>query len=213
MSIAYDNDSHSGFLNTTSNDLIHITAGANRGLAVSIYSSIDSVTGVTYNGVSMAFVRKVVMLGGAAGQFIHLYYLINPASGSNTVTVTSSSNLGGYVSAVSYTGTKQTGQPDASNTGGSASTASLTTSLTTVADNCWLTGYSYHNATISAGAGTILRGGSLGVLQTIDSNGPKTPAGSYSLVTTVGAADFAGHVMLSIAPVTGTANSGFFAFM
>ena len=207
MSIAYDNASHSGFLNTTSNDLTHVTAGSNRGLAVFVYASTNNITGATYNGVSMTAVQNLLMTGGAAGQYLYEYYLANPATGSNTVTVSSSSGMGGYISAVSYTGTKQTGQPDASNTGGSASTTSLTTSVTTVDDNCWLVGYAYHNGTVVAGTDTTLRGGSLNVLQAFDSNAAKTPAGSHSVNTTRSPADFAGHVMMSISPVA--AGGGF----
>lgn len=200
MAIAYDNASHSGFLNTTSNNLTHVTSGTDRGLCIYVYAGTDVVTGVTYNSVSAAFVNKLLMTGAAAGQYIYFYYLHNPASGSNTVTVTSSGNLGGYISAVSYTGTKQTGNPTQNNTQASTSTASLTTSVTTTLDNSWLVGYSYMNGPQSAGSGTILRGGSVaGVLDAMDSNGPKTPAGSYGLTTTQTAA-FAGHVMGAIAP-------------
>ena len=201
MAIAYDNASHSGFLNSTSNNLAHTTSGTNRGLCVYVYAGTDVVTGVTYNGVGATFVNKLLMTGAAAGQYIYFYYLHNPASGSNTVTVTSSGNLGGYISAVSYTGVKQTGNPTQNNTQASASTASLTTSVTTTENNSWLVGYSYMNGPQSAGADTTLRGGSVaGVLETMDSDGPKSPTGSYGLTTTQSAA-FAGHVMGAIAPV------------
>lgn len=205
MAIAYDNASHSGFLNSTTNNLSHTTSGTDRVLLVYIYSTIDNVTGVTYNGTSMSFVNKVVMLGAAAGQYIHCYILANPTTGSNTVAVSSSSGLAGYVSAVSYTGAKQTGQPDGNNTQSVSSTTSLTTSITTTDDNCWLVGYAYHNGAVVAGTGTTLRGGSVSVLQTMDSNGAKTPAGSHSLNTTRSPADFAGHVMASISPAVSAA--------
>jgi len=201
MSIAYDNATHSGFLNATTNTLSHSCSGSDRTLMVYIYSTIDNVTGVTYNGVSMTFVEKMLMVGAAAGQYIHEYILINPATGANNIVVSSSSGLGGYISGVSYTGTDQTTQPDNSAKQVVSSTTSLTTSLTTVADNCWLVGYAYHNGAVVAGTDTTLRGGSASVLQAIDSNGAKTPAGSFSLNTTRSPADFAGHVIASIKPV------------
>lgn len=198
--IAYDNASHSGFLNGTSNNLSHTTSGSDRLLMVYIYSTIDNITGVSYNGVSATFVQKQLMTGAASGQYIHEYILINPASGANNVTVTSSSGMGGYISAVSYTGCKQTGQPDNSAKQAANPVTSLTTSLTTVADNCWLVGYAYMNGSLAAGTDTTLRGGSVsGVLQAMDSNAAKSPAGSYGLTTT-GANAFAGHVIASIAP-------------
>lgn len=214
MALAYDNASHSAFLTGTTNNLTHVTAGSDRTLMCYIYSTIDNVTGATYNGTSLTFVNKVLMLGGAAGQYIHCYILINPTSGSNTLAVSSSTALNGYISAVSYTGTKQTGQPDGNNTQSVLSTTSLTTSITTTADNCWLVGYAYHNGAVVAGTNTTLRGGSATVLQAMDSNGPQTPAGSFSLNTTRSPADFAGHVMASLAPAVSASNTtNFFALM
>lgn len=200
MAIALDSAAHSGFLNTTSNTLAKSNSGSDRILNVYVYAGSDVVTGVTYNGVSMTFVSKVNSLGAAAGQRLYHYILIAPATGSNNIVVSSSANLGGYISGVSYTGAKQTGQPDASNTQAVSSNTTLTTSVTTIADNCWLVGYSYHNGTVVAGANTTLRGGSVNVLQTMDSGGDKTPAGSHGLTTTRSPADFISHVMASISP-------------
>lgn len=204
MAIAFNAATHSAYTNSTSNTLSHTTAGSNRILFVSIYAGSDVVTGVTYNGVAMTQLQKQLMVGAAAGQYIYLYMLVNPASGANNVVVSSSSGLGGYISAVSYTGAKQTGQPNVSNKQAVTSTTSLTTSVTTTLDNCWLTGYAYHNGTVVAGTATTLRGGSVNVLQTMDSNGAKSPAGSYSLNTTKSPADFAGHVMAAFAPYAAT---------
>ncbi len=203
MAIAYDNASHSGFLNGTSNNLSHTTSGSDRHLCVYVYASTNNITGASYNGVSMTQVDNLLMTGGAAGQYIYMYTLENPASGANNVTVTSSSGMGGYISAVSYTGAAQTGQPDASNKGGSSSTSSQSVSVTTTVDNCWLVGFAYTGNTMSAGTGTTLRGGSVaGILSAIDSNGVTTPAGSDSLIVTQ-TASFAGMIVASIAPATG----------
>lgn len=201
MAIAHNASTHTAFKNSTSNTEAHSTSGSDRILNVYVYAGAgDIVTGVTYNGVSMTFVSKSNSLGAAAGQYLVHYILINPSTGSNNVVVSCSSNLGGYFSIVSYTGARQTSQPDASNTQNSSSTTSLTTSVTTTADNCWLVGYAYHNGTVVAGTNTTLRGGSVNVLQAIDSNGDKTPAGSHSLNTTRSPADFVTHVIAAIAP-------------
>lgn len=200
MAIAYDNASHSAFLNGTSNNLSHTTSGSDRLLCVYVYATTNNITGASYNGVSMTQVDNQLMTGAAAGQYIYMYFLLNPASGANNVTVTSSSGMAGYISAVSYTGVAQSGQPDASNKQATSPTTSLTTSVTTTADNCWLMGYAYMGNTMSAGTGTTLRGGSVaGILQAMDSNSATTPAGSDSLITTQ-ASSFAGHVIASFAP-------------
>jgi hypothetical protein len=178
-------------------------------LIVYVYDGTNKTTGVTYNSTSLTAINSLLMTGGAAGQYIRMYYLLNPTSGANNVVVSSASGASSYASAVSYTGVKQSGQPDANNTNGSSSTTSLTTSVTTTADNCWLMGFAYHNAEPSAGSGTTLRGGSVNVLKAMDSGGAKTPAGSHGLTTTVGSANFAGHVMASFAPVEVVANNGF----
>lgn len=196
----YDNASHSAFTNLTTNDLTHVVSGDNRILMGYIYSATDNVTGATYNGVAMTFVSKLLMVGAAAGQYLHCYILVNPTSGSNTFSVTSSSGLGGYLSAVSYKGMKQSGQPDGNTTQAVTSTTSLTTSLTTIADRCWLVGYAYHNTAVGAGTATTLRGGSVTVLQAMDSGGAKTPEGSHSLNTTASPTDFAGHIVVSLSP-------------
>ena len=203
MAIAFDAVTHSAFKNGTANTQTHTATGSDLLALIHIYSSGDQVTSVTYNGVSCTFINKQLMTGGAAGQYIRTYYILSPATGSQTITVNSSSALGGYFSIATYTGVAQTGQPDASNQQATSPATSLTTSVTTTADNCWLMGYAYHGTTISAGAGTTLRGGSVGgILEVLDSNGPKTPAGSHSLITT-STSTFTGHVIASFSPAGG----------
>jgi hypothetical protein len=203
MAIAYDTVTHSGFSSASSFSFSHTTSGSDRLLIVHVYDGNDRVTNVTYNGVGLTLVEDLLMTGAAAGQYIQLWYLLNPASGTNNVTITGSASMSLYASAVSYTGVEQTGQPDASTKQAASPNTSLTTTVTTTDDNCWLMGYAYRGTTISAGAGTTLRGGSVaGILEVIDSNGAKTPAGSHSLITT-SSSTFAGHVMASFSPATG----------
>lgn len=155
------------------------------------------------------------MTGAAAGQYIKLFYLIAPATGTNNVIVSCSAG-DMYGVATSYTGASQTGQPDAQTTNGSATGTSLTTSVTTVADNSWLVGFSYMNFAISAGANTTLRiaSGAGTVQYMMDSNGAKTPAGSHGLTTTDSTNGFSGHVIASFSPsAVATQNSNFFNFM
>jgi len=100
-----------------------------------------------------------------------MYSLIAPASGANNIVVSSSSSITVYMANTSYTGVKQTGQPEQSNTGGfSNPVTSLTTSVTTTSDNCWLVGYLRAGGNQTAQSGTTLRTGINTTLQIADSN-------------------------------------------
>lgn len=204
MAIAYDNATHNAF-SSTSPSFSHTCSGSDRLLVLGIWCGADNITAASYNSVSMTFINKVAMSGAAAGQYIYLYYLVNPASGSNTVSVTATGSPGVYVSAVSYTGVKQTSPLESNNTQSVSSTTTLTTSTTTSTSNAWLVGYAYHNGTVVAGTATTLRGGSANVLSFMDSGSGKGSPGSYSLETSRSPADFAGHVIAAFAEEAGSA--------
>jgi hypothetical protein len=214
MAIAYDNATHTPFFASTRTQS-HTTSGSDRYLFIHLYIGTSATpTTITYGGVSLTLLATNLMTGGAAGQYIRTYGLVNPASGANNAVITFSGSPGAYASVVSYTGVDQATPTDGATNNGSSSTTSLTTSLTTTVDNCWLVGYAYHNGVVVAGTATTLRGASVNVLASMDSGGPKSPAGSHSLNTTRSPADFAGHVMVAIRPVSigAPASTGFFAF-
>lgn len=182
MAIAFDASS-SGFTNSgTSVTFAHTCTGSDRILFVGVMaSSARTISSVTYNGVAMTNINR-----SAGGQPCALYYLIAPATGSNNVVVTIDSTSFCYCAALSYTGAKQSGQPDANNTN-QATTSSLATSVTSVADNCWavLVARNDTDGNTSAGTGSTIRVGSgSGLIQMYDTNGPKTPAGSISMTVT-----------------------------
>lgn len=199
MAIAFDAQSVSAYAPNTSVTWSHTCTGTDRILIVGVYCGTANTTTVTYNGVSMTAINSLAMSGAASGQFIKLFYLVNPASGANNVVVSCSAG-DMYGLATSYTGAKQSAQPDSNNTGGNATATSLTVSTTTVADNCWLVGFVYCGLTPTAGANTILRNGIASVEYMIDSNSAQTPAGSKSMNVTHGST-FNGMVMASISPV------------
>lgn len=207
MAIAYDTSTSSAYQGGASPTMTHSASGSDRLAVISIFSTVDPVTSVTYAGNACTFIDKLLMTGAAAGQYIHLYYYLNPPTGSQTIQVNTSGNLLGYISVATYTGVKQSGQPDASNKGGSSSTSSQSVSVTTTADNSWLIGYAYTGNTMSAGTGTTLRGGPVaGILQMIDANSATTPAGSDSLIVTQ-TASFAGMIVASFAPYVAPSTS------
>lgn len=211
MAIALDASSSAVGTGSTTT-LSHTTSGTNRLLFVSVYEATNAVncTGVTYNGVAMTKITQLILTDRAAS----FWYLVAPATGANTVAIT---GVGAYtivLMAESFTGAKQTGVPDSSNTGSTASATTFSVSTTTVADNCWLVGHLFNSTTngMTAGTGTTFRqqpaGGSLAIG---DSNGAKTPAGSYSLALNADVSANCGIIIASFAPVV--TNNSFLAFM
>lgn len=114
-------------------------SGQNRLLVVCINgdSTLDDITGVTYAGTSMTFAVKNLTAGIDRHQYI--YFLLNPASGTNSVVVSCTNTHYLLAGAADYTGVAQSGQPDATTTNAAASSTntSLTTSITTIANNSW----------------------------------------------------------------------------
>lgn len=198
MAITFDNSASGSSSGTTTTVALTIANQANRILIVSAVDfGGDTITGVTYNGVSMTQINKQVLSSGDA---IYLFYLAAPATGNNDIVASRSVATSTFkVAGASYYGAAQTGIPDASNTNSSASTTSITTSVTTVADNSW---------TISSSASSRILSPSTGVTQREnqtdlafgDSNGAITPPGSDSHTWTLSSTGEVGVVMASIAP-------------
>lgn len=192
----------------------HTCSGSDRILWVGVATASGAsvpVTGVTYNSVAMTKVTSIVP---QSNWDLSLWYLAAPATGTNTITATCGSAPAHAfrIMSASYTGASQTGIPDSSNSA-TGVTTSRTVSTTTVADNCWVvglgmtgasaivpsTGMTTRSETDSASSSTVLA----------DSNGPKTPAGSYSMTFTT-ANDSTGLIVASFAPATAAAtNSNF----
>lgn len=139
----------------------------------------------TYNGVSMTLAVKFQRDTGIRWQYV--FYLVNPASGANNVVITALASSVILLGCADYDGAKQSGQPDASDTVSvTATTGNITKALTTVANNSWVIlateGYNSNTAPL-AGTGSTRRSfdATLGTWGLFDSNGPVTPAGSYSM--------------------------------
>lgn len=110
--------------------------GANRVLLVAVaYRDKDgmSISAVTYNGVSMTS-AGTAPTNGTDNCALHLWYLAGPASGSNTIQVTSSGNSGssqGQISAWVANGVDQTTPvSNYSSNFGSGSSANIVSSVT-----------------------------------------------------------------------------------
>lgn len=187
MAIALDTSTRSSITTGTSITWAHTVTGSDTmGFAGAAEggTSSDLLTGITWNGSAMtaAGTGKVQV---PADAWVYLYYVVAPTTG-NIVASFSGTVTDAYGYGASYTGAKQTGQPDGSTTNTGSTINSLTTSVTTTADNSWgvLIGGS-SNYTLGADTGYTERqasGATGGIGSTFgDSNGPKTPAGSLSL--------------------------------
>lgn len=178
----------------------HTCSGNDRILFVHIRTAgtTDTVSSVTYAGSNMTLVDKKF---GITNLGTYLYYLIAPTTGSNNVVINTTVAAISAI-AVSYTGAKQSGQPDAHNNNESASTTGLSTSITVVATNSWaIMGVDSANGNDAAGTNATLRqaGPNTGVT-VFDSNGP-VGTGTFTMGFTCDLGS-ANCVLASFAPAT-----------
>jgi len=139
----------------TSHTYAHTCTGSNLILfvAVGTNSASDLISGVTYNTVAMTLVDKQA---GTSTNYSYLFYLTAPATGAHNVVISASSTCTIYSDSASYTGAKQSAQPDSTNKGTSTG-ATLALSTTVVATNCWLVASGCDFDGLSAGTGMTLR--------------------------------------------------------
>lgn len=201
MAIAFDAASDGGAaLPGTSLSWSHTCTGSDRLLRVGTRGSSggsDVITGVTYNGVALTKIGSSYK--GSGDRWIAIWELANPASGSNTIVISSASDviLG---LAVSYTGADVY---DASATASTAGDFSLTVSATPTADNCWVSAFFGKNTgdTPSGGTGTTKRISNDGYgVGFFDNNAAISPAASTSLIQTTPIVASVNAIIASITP-------------
>jgi len=220
MAIARNaNSNATGVTSGTTLTWSHTCSGSDRILIATFFSeNSKTISGVTYNGISMTQANTNTPVAGIR---VYNYYLVAPATGANNIVATFASGSGlVYGIAESYTGAKQTGQPDAIGNTGSASATSLSVNITTVAANSWIVGGVYGgNSAGFAGTGSwsVLFWGTGGATDPagwngfamLDTNGPiVTPASTAVGMSMTGGANQMGLVGMSIAPApeSGPAN-------
>lgn len=199
MAIAFDAATNGGALAASPKTFSHTVTGSNPFLWVVARhtSATDTVTSITYNGVAMTKAVFQPTNGSVHYYSQSLWYLMNPSTGSNTVSITTSSgNVTGF--AMSYTGVQ--GGYDASSNGAVTSTTTMTGSITTVADNCWaVMAISEGDGAASASTNFTARISATSEMFG-DSNAAITPAGSYNMTVTWGSTQNGGYVMGSMSP-------------
>jgi hypothetical protein len=180
-----------------------VGSSANRLLIVNLIgsASTDDISSVTYGGVQMTLLGKVQAPSNA---WQYIYYLLNPASGSNNVVVTAASAHYLISQAASWSDVKQSAQPDAITTNmAAAATTSTTTSLTTVASGSLVVQGVWSDSHLAAGPGTTpvviesaLDAGGIFV----SANSPVAPAGGVGMTTISDGTMSSGVIMASFSP-------------
>ena len=116
----------------------HTVTGTNTLLVVGVSTANqdNTISSITYNSVALTLIRTDV---NAGANLSSLWYLVNPSTGANTITVTFGESIStAYAAAVSLTEVNQSNPLDAENGTSADGADSITTTVTTVADNAWL---------------------------------------------------------------------------
>ncbi len=185
MAIAFDAKSNNSSGATTWS---HTCTGSNLVLVVLVAQTTGStaITGVTYNGISMTQSQNVV-----DGYNFATFYLVNPSTGTHTVSVSHNTTTGGlFGGSVSFSGANTTSPVDTtptyvSNTGGPLS-------WTTNYNNSFLFDAVIENGSNLSGvnSGQTLQWRTVYSTQLqMGSTKPTTTAGSYTTGYTTYSAD------------------------
>lgn len=179
-----------GSVASTSLTYSHTCTGTNLVLIVSVFttgiSGRDSISGVTFNTVGMTLVDKQQNAAGDA--YGYTFILVAPATGAHNVVVSASESATIRSDAISYTGAKQSGQPDSHGKKTTSGTPTITNAVTTNSPQCWMiVAASGHDIGAPQGQTNVtIRENSTGVISIGDSNGFIDPAQSFSQTLTVG---------------------------
>src|ERR1019366_6877148 len=141
MAIAFDTANNAGIYTTTPAVTVsHTSTGSNLiGIVVTFASNGDVLTALTWDGVSI-IANQIAKKQMGAGGYMYVHYYIAPPTGAKNVVATVSSNSSSRLEMIvsTYTGAKQSGQPDASVSSNGSGLTSISQALTTIADNTWL---------------------------------------------------------------------------
>jgi hypothetical protein len=204
MAIALDNATASFPGGVTGVTFAYTTSGTNRVLIVVTSTSSPTVS-TTYNGVSMSQIVQSAPTS-PCGRYDTLFYLANPASGTNNVVVSGGGTNGlVYYGAVSYTGASQGASPDNSASTTNASETVNTNTITPSAANCWHVAiFETSNPSQGTNVGTqrAIANTAFGIY---DTNGTITAGVANSLSVSQSGAVCDNSVGVTIAPFVSTA--------
>lgn len=178
-------------------------AGSFLVVGFAVNKNTDVVTGVTYNGVAMSLALSFAS-PTSNNEYSYLYYLVNPATGTNTISITVSTSSTVHAGFASYTGVDLTspidGTDTASLTEGAGST--IVETIVSTANNCWMCAFSGLQRASTASTNSTERGGVSGGGKYYDSNGAITPAGSFSMTQNIASNGPATGVAFTFKPAT-----------
>lgn len=187
LNINYDNSSNGFVATNTTATYTHINS--TDPYRYMVFLTDNSDVSVSYAGVSASvlFTYLPTTPPGTNCPRIRVLYIANPASGSNTVSITNTSLVNTYyVSALSFTGADEN-QADAFNSEDSNNTQQVSWAgeVNSTVDNTWIVTFLKHSnassRTWSAGAGTVVRQSVAGSDSAIaDIGAVATTAGNYN---------------------------------
>lgn len=182
----------------------HANAGNLMVVGIGTNGTTDQISGVTYNSVVMTRINTVSNASGS-GLRAYLYYLLAPTVGTANIVISATGSIFIQAEAVTYTGAKQTGQPDASATNTASSSTTCANTLTTIADNAIHIAWYYVDA---ANPGSVTNGTILTNLLAESNPLLITPAASHAMTANSSAQNFA-SCGASFSPSLTTAQPGF----
>lgn len=183
MAVQRDNETASAYVSSNPLSWTHVCSGSNRFLVVSVSGNgVSAVSGITYAGVAMTYVGQGKY--DALNVYVFTYTLINPASGSNTVSVSLTNGGGPALGiATSYKGCKQSAQPSAYTSKNQSRSSSESVALSVATAGSWAyVSTQGSNNSVTSGVGVITRVYDPGVegAEIGDSNGV-IPTGSQTM--------------------------------
>lgn len=141
FAVAYDNSAVPVYVGSSTNaQTISYTVTGSNPIVFGIQQyQQNTVTwsSATYNGVAMSLVDTLTSGDTSPGR-ANVMMLVGPATGANNLVVNLSGNAEIVTGAVSYSGAKQSSQPDAHDTTQTSAATSISKALTTVAANAML---------------------------------------------------------------------------
>lgn len=193
----------------------HTCTGNNQYLVVGVamLSLAQTVSGITYNGVSLTYLGSKNSISGAAR--VELWGLVNPASGSHTIAVTLSGSIVSCAAAISHYNIYQANpyqnfsSAQATNVGAADATVNVTVSKNgsfLVSMVCTDDGSITSNNTVRA---NVTGAGGSGGLSNTSANTPGTPSISW---TGVGALATWAIAAIALIPDQNNVGGGFRSF-
>lgn len=159
----------------------------------------DQVTAVSYNSVSATQTGGSINPPTRTTWGSQLWYLIDPDTGTNTVSIGSISTADLRGSSASYSGCQQSGVPDQSTTA-TGTTSPISATLTLGTDSWAILAPTSDAVTPAASTNSTLRTTNVGITSIFDSNGANT--GSFNMQATVSSGNWC-TFMASFLPAGG----------